>query len=356
MEHNYSSLSKEEIESLRSGTLGTEIEIEQITPKLLEIWKLNDTNTRASLLNIAIYSEKLGSLIENTSILQSITAENACRGLLLINYEGDSIQKRAWITTHCHLINGRKSVCSEQISIFLQNVDPQTTQGIIFSNLDSDLPFIFWWQGNLSNKLNETLFRTIDHLIIDSSSWDNYSSNIKLLEKQIENDQRIHDLSWIRSENIRKHFTTLFSSEQAIREIDNLNQINITFNNTNIIEAKLLCLWLSKKLQGTIISDFGELFINRSNNQKIPLDLKSSEEGASEFIEIKSDTSKFTIVREHKYLCLKSNLNGFYTERTLYTTNLDTPSLIKRAINNRNNDPKTEISILDLTKVQALLE
>ena len=64
---------------------------------------------------------------------------------------------RAWITAHCHLAHGRKSVCCEQIAFYLTGKVTGRFRNTVFAHLNSDLPLVFWWQGELSEILTERL-------------------------------------------------------------------------------------------------------------------------------------------------------------------------------------------------------
>jgi hypothetical protein len=63
--------------------LGTEVPLTKIDRALKELWESDVAKTRASLINFAIYSEDADSLTENNDLLAKITAENACRALMI---------------------------------------------------------------------------------------------------------------------------------------------------------------------------------------------------------------------------------------------------------------------------------
>src|SRR5688572_25838842 len=128
--------------------LGQEVPLGRVDKALKELWGADNARTKASLMNFAIYSEDPSSLEKNTALLAEITQEHACRGLLILALPGKGTSKaRAWITAHCQLHEGHKSVCSEQISFVLEGGNLDQVRNIVFAHLDSDLPLVCWWQG-----------------------------------------------------------------------------------------------------------------------------------------------------------------------------------------------------------------
>ena len=100
--------------------LGIEVPVSSIEKELRKLWEQDDAQSNASLMNLAIYSEKEGSLVENSKIIYNLTSEHACRAILVeINDRTEEAGLRAWITAHCHLAGGKKSVCCEQIAFHL---------------------------------------------------------------------------------------------------------------------------------------------------------------------------------------------------------------------------------------------
>ena len=82
---------------------------------------LDEDSTEASSLDSV--SEKSGALLENSAIIRNLTREHACRAILVeINRVEPLPSLRAWITAHCHLAHGRKSICCEQIALYLTGI------------------------------------------------------------------------------------------------------------------------------------------------------------------------------------------------------------------------------------------
>ena len=63
---------------------GIPVEVGQIQRELKKLWDAGDgVMTRASLINLAVYSEAPDSLGKNTAILSRLTEEHACRAIVI---------------------------------------------------------------------------------------------------------------------------------------------------------------------------------------------------------------------------------------------------------------------------------
>src|SRR4051812_33509594 len=103
-------------------SLGMPVEIGKIARELKRFWDQNETATRASLINLAVYSEEPSSLEKNTQLIAQITQNHACRALVICaSREANQDRLEAWISAHCHVGRaGSNQVCSEQISFLLE--------------------------------------------------------------------------------------------------------------------------------------------------------------------------------------------------------------------------------------------
>src|SRR6266487_6488616 len=104
-------------------SLGAPVEIGKIEQELKKLWREGEgAMTRASLMNLAVYSEEPGSLTRNTRLLARITENHACRAIVIgADPRAKNDRMEAWISAHCHLSRaGTKRVCSEQISFLLE--------------------------------------------------------------------------------------------------------------------------------------------------------------------------------------------------------------------------------------------
>ena len=65
-------------------SLGAPVELGKIEQELKKLWQEGEgAMTRASLMNLAVYSEEPGSLQNNTQLMARITENHACRAIVI---------------------------------------------------------------------------------------------------------------------------------------------------------------------------------------------------------------------------------------------------------------------------------
>src|SRR5438128_300490 len=81
-------------------SLGAPVEIGKIEQELKKLWHEREgAMTRASLMNLAVYSEKQGSLQNNTQLMARITENHACRAIIIeADCEAADDHVSAWIS------------------------------------------------------------------------------------------------------------------------------------------------------------------------------------------------------------------------------------------------------------------
>lgn len=227
--------------------LGKEVSISEIDLELRKLWEQDEARTNASLMNLVVYSEKSGSLLENSRVINDLTRDNACRAILVEIDRNEAASLRAWITAHCHLSHGQKSVCCEQISFRLTGRVPGRFRNTVFSHLNSDLPLVFWWQGELSDVFTERLASVMDRLIVDSSLWRQPQiSFARILEALAVNPSLVvQDLAWTRCWQFRVSIASLFDDIVAQSALDHIDKIHIKHGDSNRNTALQLLAWLS---------------------------------------------------------------------------------------------------------------
>src|SRR6266403_730833 len=195
---------------------GLPVEIGKIDRELKKLWIDNEgVKTRASLVNLAIYSEAPGSLPVNTEIISEITENHACRAIVIGADPGAKENRvEAWVSAHCHVSgSGSKQVCSEQLSFLLEGPSARLLPNIVFSHLDSDVPFYLWWQEEFQEPMDPQLWAWVDRVIYDSQKWSAFNEPMKRVETaQAEARQRIIlcDLNWTRLYQIRLALAQFF--------------------------------------------------------------------------------------------------------------------------------------------------
>lgn len=236
---------------------GIPVPIGGIEKELGRLWEASgDNKTRASLVNLAIYSEGDGSLTANSSTVRSIAGEHAMRAILV---EADPFASgssaEAWISMHCYPRGSKGgSVCSEQISFRLSGEAARSLQSVVFSHLDSDLPLALWWQAPFRTPVEGKLWRWIDRLIFDSRSWEDPGgqfaavSSIPLLA---EARTVLCDLNWARSLPVRQALAGLFDTPGALAELSSVRRLELVHGPESRSTALLLAGWIADRLGWT---------------------------------------------------------------------------------------------------------
>jgi len=135
------------------GDRGIPVAIGSIDRELGRLWEeAGDSKTRASLINLVLYSEKDDD--DSSKLVADIADEHACRAIVILaRPAATETRARAWINAHCHKA-GTRQICSEQITFELEGTAANALPGIVFPHLDSDLPLCLWWRA----PLRETMF------------------------------------------------------------------------------------------------------------------------------------------------------------------------------------------------------
>jgi glucose-6-phosphate dehydrogenase assembly protein OpcA len=231
---------------------GLPVEIGKIDKELGKLWEeTGDIKTRASLINLAIYTESADAVSKNTELISKIAGQYACRALLIFaDPHATRSEARAWISAHCHLAGkGERQICSEQITFRLDGEMVSALPNIVFSHLDSDLPLYFWWQGNLREPLDKKLWGWVDRLIYDSAEWETPAEQFRLVQniKTLTEVRTILcDLNWTRLVGARFALAQLFDHSCALARIHKIERVSISCATRTT--GLLLLGWLAAQL------------------------------------------------------------------------------------------------------------
>jgi glucose-6-phosphate dehydrogenase assembly protein OpcA len=263
-------------------SLGVPVEIGKIEQELKKLWREGEAAmTRASLMNLAIYSEEPGSLEKNTKLAAEITENHACRAIVIeADCGSEKNRVEAWISAHCHINKaGGKQVCSEQISFLLEGPCTRLLPNIVFSHLDSDLPFYLWWQGELHDPMNAQLWEWVDRFIYDSYGWKDFPAQMALVEiAQREAKQRLVlcDLNWTRLDNLRFALAQFFDHPASHHRLTKISNVQIDFARGFRSTALLFVGWLAAQLDWKIdaVKSSHELRFTAASGRPIDVGLR----------------------------------------------------------------------------------
>jgi glucose-6-phosphate dehydrogenase assembly protein OpcA len=249
-------------------SLGLPVEIGKIDKELKKLWAESaGAMTRASLINLAVYSEEPGSLEKNTQLIAKIAENHACRAIVIgADCKAKENRVAAWVSAHCHISRaGSKQICSEQLSFLLEGPCTDLLPSIVFSHLDSDLPFYLWWQGELHDPMDPLLWAWVDRFIYDSHDWMDFAAQMHLVETaQREARERIVlcDLNWTRLDRVRYAVAQFFDHPASHHHFSEIENVQIDFASGFRSTALLLAGWLGAQLNWSVENG------QRSNNFK----------------------------------------------------------------------------------------
>lgn len=266
---------------------GMPIEIGRIDRELKKLWADSEgTMTRASHINLVVYSEEAGSLARNTQMIAQITENRACRAIVVAadpSAKNDGVE--AWISAHCHVSQtGSKQVCSEQISFLLGGNSAKFLSSILFSHLDSDLPLYLWWQANLSEPMDPQLWAWIDRLIYDSQSWHDFDDQMRLVQKgQRTAKQRmvLCDLNWTRLVHFRLAFAQFFDHPASHHHFAEIESLRLEHDGNYRSTALLFIGWLAAQLEWEVVQSRERRSISVRNSAGRPLQIELQEKAGA---------------------------------------------------------------------------
>ncbi|MDB6077713.1 MAG: hypothetical protein JWO82_1460 [Akkermansiaceae bacterium] len=228
--------------------LGQEVPIAAIDKELRKLWSADEARTNASLMNLAVYSEVPEDLEKNSAAVRELTQQHACRAILIgIDRAAPEASITAWITAHCHLAEGRKSVCCEQIAFALTGKATGRLRNTVFAHLASDLPLIFWWQGELSPLFEDRLYSLVDRFVFDSASWADPKASFGKIDAALSlatRDLVMQDLAWTRTYQFRVSVAALFDDAVALAALPAVQSVEITAHPAHRGSALQLLAWL----------------------------------------------------------------------------------------------------------------
>lgn len=281
---------------------GIAVPIGGIEKELGRLWEESgDNKTRASLINLAVYNEKAGSLQANSAIVQGIAGEHAMRAILIEadpSAEGSSAE--AWINMHCYPRGSKGgAVCSEQISFRLGGLAARSLQSVVFSHLDSDLPLALWWQADFRAPVEGKLWRWVDRLLFDSRHWKDPAAQFAIVSEIASLPEArtvLCDLNWARGLPVRQALAGLFDSPSALPEIRRIRSLEITHAPGFRTTALLLAGWLADRLCWKLEKS-GNSFLDPSG-APVALALRESEGASIALLHVVSEGASFEVRRD----------------------------------------------------------
>ena len=266
--------------------LGKEVPVSAVEKELRMLWDEDNANTKASLINFAIYTENTGALVKNSRAVGEITREHSCRAILmeLDRFADKKPNIRSWITAHCNLSGGKKAVCCEQLAFKIDAYVPGIVRNVLFAHLDSDLPLVIWWQGPLSESFRESFYSKVDRLIFDSADWsdpaEEYANILAALE--ISSKLVVQDLAWTRTYQFRIGVAALFDHPLVHAKLPNVQSVKVVSHLKNRTSALQMLSWFSTlsgyQLSNDLVEVSGDVFtMTKPNGGEVKLSVEADD-------------------------------------------------------------------------------
>ena len=278
---------------------GLSVEIGKIDKELGKLWEASgDTKTRASLINLVVYTENEANLTTDYEVLAAVAGRHPCRAILILgNPSAATSEAKAWISAHCHLLGkDTRQICSEQITFRLDGDAANALPNIVFSHLDSDLPLCLWWKADFPEPLDEKLWAWVDRLIYDSSSWQNphhQFSMIRHISSSGKSTAVLCDLNWTRLHAWRFALASQFDNASAYPHLGQVESIFLECAPGSRIAAFLLMGWLAGRLKWRLDVE-NESFVT-PDKKSIPFQVKETAGPELSLISIKCPDALFEL-------------------------------------------------------------
>lgn len=261
---------------------GIPVELGKVERELKKLWEQGgEQMCRASLINLAVYSEAPGSLARNTELVAEITEDHACRAIVIAADPSAADERvEAFINAHCHVTRaGNRQICSEQLSFSLAGPSARLLPNIVFSHLDSDLPLHLWWQGEFHDPMDAQLWSWVDRLIYDSRDWADFDAQLRLVEAAQEKAKQrvvLCDLNWTRLVQFRLALAQFFDAPAGQQQLSKIERVEIEFAHGHRSTALLLAGWLAAQLRWEVGAGRkdGELEFRRSAGETVGVALQ----------------------------------------------------------------------------------
>jgi len=287
-----------------SFTPGIPVPIGAIERELGRLWEESgESKTRASMINLAIYNEKEGSLERNSAIINGIAGDHAMRAILIqADPKAEGSNAEAWITMHCYLRGAQGGqVCSEQVAFQLEGQAARSLQSVVFSHLDSDLPLALWWQADFHPPIDGKLWRWVDRLLFDSRHWKNPKEQFDLVSQiagLAETRTVLCDLNWARSLPVRQALAGIFDTPGTLPELQLIESLHLDHAPSHRTTALLLVGWLADRLGWKLTATGDHAHFLDSKGKTVTATLKETEGASISRLRLTSESSTFEVARE----------------------------------------------------------
>jgi glucose-6-phosphate dehydrogenase assembly protein OpcA len=235
-----------------------------IEKRLADIWReemLPEEDekavTRAALWNVVAHTWTAAQHAHATEVLTLASASIPQRTIVVRADPDGADAIDSWISANCHLVNGGRQVCSEEVDIVAGGERVHHVPPLVNALLLPDMPVAVWWVGDLPGEQHsyvETLLDPADRLIVDSSQF-NSAADFALVRRIGEHTFTAPaDLSWARIEEWRAATAALFDPPAMRPHLEAIRMMRVTSggggaSHGDLAEALLFVAWVRSQLE-----------------------------------------------------------------------------------------------------------
>ncbi len=289
------------------------VDYASIEKSLAELWRGEKGEgehavTRAALWNVVAHTAKRDHQTFASEILGRASASVPQRTIVIRAEPDAEPDITSWISANCHLLNGEKQVCSEEVAIVAGGDRVDRVPPLVNALLIPDMPVAVWWVGDLPSEnasYVESLLEPADRLIVDSSFFDSPDDMELVSRVARQTTTAPADLNWVRLEEWRVATAMLFDPPAIRARLRRIHALKIIACSTagkpfgDSAESLLFAAWLSAQ---------GE---HEPIEYQLRTEQRDSDHGSLCQVEIEfDDQTVATLVRDEEKRVIVANYDG----------------------------------------------
>jgi len=213
---------------------------------------MDESSVRLRVLNFVGIGMDETALERFEAVMEALPAHHPCRGIVAVMSPG-AVGVEASITARCWVSgSGRRQLCAEEVVLRAAPGQERALASAVLPLLVPEVPVTGWVIGEpeLESGLVSEIADAADRLFLDSARARDLAATLSAALKIREtHDVDVSDLAWCRVETWRTLIAQFFDREDALRELDRLQAIEIVSGGDRpAAEALLLAGWLVSRL------------------------------------------------------------------------------------------------------------
>ena len=216
--------------------------------------------TRASALTLLVYVDCPEAAREVSNLLAEVTRQNPCRSVLMVmDPKGTPPGLMASVSAHCHMLDGERQICSEQITLNARGETGPELISVVLPLTVSGLPIYLWWRAEdfAMPAYFDQILRVTQHVIVDSARFAATGADLRALAAWLAKYSgriRLSDLNWARTTPWREVMAQCFDSPERRPYLQRIRELRIEYEmesarlTTQRAQSLLLTAWLATRL------------------------------------------------------------------------------------------------------------